>query len=162
MNTGNSGPCGKNRNFFKHFQKDMKLSLHSHKGGTWWEMMYMYTSKCLNRRTLPSDLLDLYVPMFIGRTRKCDTISGGSPFRVLIGCRAWQRGKPKKDKFCALFHHVKHLIWWLSENLRTLGFTSVLGITYRSWMLFFSNIRPRETSQKNLGLEYLELMVAKT
>ena len=125
--------------------------------------LYMYTSKCLNRRTLPSDLLDLYVPMFIGRTRKCDTISGRSPFRVLIkrGCRAWQRGKPKKDKFCALFHHVKHLIWWLSENLRTLGFTSVLGISYRSWMLFFSNIRSRETSQKNLGLEYLELMVAK-
>ena len=115
------------------------------------KLLYMYTSKCLYRRTLPSDLLDLYVPMFIGRTRKCDTISGGSPFRVLIkrGCRAWQPGKPKKDKFCALFH-------------RTLGFTSVLGISYRSWMLFFfSNIRSRETSQKNLGLEYLELMVAK-
>ena len=43
--------------------------------------LYMYTSKCLNRRTLPSDLLDLYVPMFIGRTRKCDTISGSEPLQ---------------------------------------------------------------------------------
>ena len=70
--------------------------------------LYMYTSKCLYRRTLPSDLLDLYVPMFIGRTRKCDTISGGSPFRVLIkrGCRAWQRGKPKKDKLAVPYFTI--------------------------------------------------------
>jgi hypothetical protein len=39
-----------------------------------------------------------------------------------------------------------------------------LGVGYLVPQLdvFFSNIRSRETSQKNLGLEYLELMVAKT
>ena len=41
--------------------------------------LYMYTSKCLNRRTLPSDLLDLYVPMFIGRTRSVIRFPVGAP-----------------------------------------------------------------------------------